>query len=66
MRKCILLILYLSTLIQAFEECPDEFKGLSQSCQCQDSVIGKDIWCPTSEKPKVRFRVQQESMWIAS
>ena len=58
--------LFLSLLIQAFEDCPDEFKGLSQfeSCQCQDSVIGQDIWCPNSEKPKVRFRVQQEAMWI--
>ena len=62
----ILLQLFLSLLIQAFEDCPDEFKGLSQfeSCQCQDSVIGQDIWCPNSEKPKVRFRVQQEAMWI--
>ena len=58
--------LFLSLLIQAFEDCPDEFKGLSQfeSCQCQDSVIGQDVWCPNSEKPKVRFRVQQEAMWI--
>ena len=58
--------LFLSLLIQAFEDCPDEFKGLSQfeSCQCQDSVIGQDIWGPNSEKPKVRFRVQQEAMWI--
>ena len=26
--------------------------------------IGKDIWCPNNEKPKLRFRVQQEAMWV--
>ena len=62
----LILLQFFLSLLQAFEDCPDEFKELSQfeSCQCQDSVIGQDIWCPNSEKPKVRFRVQQEAMWI--
>ena len=62
-----ILILYnLWKTTEAFEQCKQTaVQGLNQSCICTEGREGYDVWCPDSEKPKVRFHVQPEALWVS-
>lgn len=61
--KLLIFLLFLK-LNGAFEDCSEEFSGLSGECQCHDAREGLDVWCPNSERPKLRFHLQPQALWV--
>ena len=51
-------------LCVAHDQCPEEFKELQSHCVCVDQRVGNDIWCPNSERPKIRFHTEPSVLWL--
>ena len=49
---------------QCFEECPSEFVGQENACQCKEKGEKQEIWCPNDGNPQVQFEIQPQAAYV--
>lgn len=62
--KLWLAISWLTQCCFAHDKCPQEFVSLQDSCLCDDTREGWDVWCTNSESPEARFHLSGRSLWV--